>query len=60
MDRELTRNDVREIIKRRLREARGNYRIAAELFSRLPDTRVLLIMTFLALVLALYLTAVNR
>ena len=36
MDREITRADVREIVRRGLEEARGNYKIVARLFNMEP------------------------
>jgi DNA-binding NtrC family response regulator len=33
MDREITRNNVREVVRRGLEEARGNYKIVARLFN---------------------------
>jgi DNA-binding NtrC family response regulator len=36
MDREITRDNVREVVRRGLEEARGNYRIVAKLFNTEP------------------------
>jgi hypothetical protein len=36
MQREITRDNVREIVRRGLEEARGNYRIVAKLFNMAP------------------------
>jgi two-component system response regulator AtoC len=36
MDREITRNDVREVVRRGLEEARGNYKIVARIFNMEP------------------------
>src|SRR3989338_6570309 len=36
MDREITRTNVREIVRRGLEEARGNYKIVARLFNMEP------------------------
>jgi DNA-binding NtrC family response regulator len=37
MQREITRDNVREIVRRGLEEARGNYRIVAKLFNMAPN-----------------------
>jgi len=37
MDREITRNNVREVVRRGLEEARGNYKIVARIFNMEPD-----------------------
>jgi transcriptional regulator with GAF, ATPase, and Fis domain len=37
MRRDITRDDVRDVVRRGLEEARGNYRIVAKLFNLAPD-----------------------
>ena len=37
MDRDITRSHVREVVRRGLEEARGNYRIVASLFNMEPN-----------------------